>query len=737
MRHWLMLTTAVILASPVAPAMAQDRQETARSRDPSDVSEVVVVARRREERLRDVPVAASVVDSELVNARGGVTDPEKLLQGIPGVRYVNTVSPTTAETSIRASGTSRGTFAESAIGLYRDGVYVGGGLLGGRNFARADLFDIDRAEVLRGTQSALYGRNAVGGAINILTKRPQFEQSGYLDAKYGFGNEQYQVQGAFNTNLGDSVAVRIGGQLFDQKSGYFRNRSRNEYFDIEKGHIGRAQIQFRNENIAINALIENQVSNLPALNWQLAIPAGGSWPRGYVSEKRTYDWSSPSLAKQQINSAILSVDYELGSVKIVSTTSYRNRLTKNAFDQDSLDKSTYDSLRANGTLVGVIDFSTAQRSQDDVDTLYQDIHILGDYSDTFKWLTGAELLNLKSDYQQDNARTPTTSNPSRGTRQPANQEIKSYAVYGSFDFKLTESLGIGAEARFADDTKDFYSERFDLSTGLSAGPRYRIEGSRQSQNFTYNLTASYRAGGWLSYAKVGTAYRTGGFNRDLGDPRAPRPVIPSFGDEYATTYEVGAKGNLMRGVYLEGAAYRTETEDLLVQLDNGCSLITPACPVAATPFMINAGKGESWGLEAFLNAVANVGDGRVRLSLGGSRQGGKVTSGPFKGASFPQVPDWVGSANLNYRIPFREGADLVANLAYRAQWGGVQEIAGTPRLSDYQQVDARIAMDFGRWEAAIFANNATNSTYVNFASATVKRWSQPRLYGLQLRYQWR
>lgn len=737
MRRWLLLTAAVVVGAPVAPALAQNSVVTAKPKDTSDVSEVVVVARRREERLRDIPVAASVVDAQLISARGGVTDPEKLLQGIPGVRYVNTVSPTTAETSVRASGTSRGTFAESAIGLYRDGVYVGGGLLGGRNFTRADLFDIDRAEVLRGTQSALYGRNAVGGAINIITKKPQFEKSGFLDARYGFNNQQYQVQGVYNTDVNERVSIRVGAQVFDQSSGFFYNKSRNEYFDIEKGHIARAQVKFQDENFSVNALYENQVSNLPALNWQLVIPAGGSWPRGYTSEKSQYNWNSPSLAKQQVNSFIVTSEASLGNVSLVSTSAYRNRLTKNAFDQDSIDKVTYDSLRASGTLTGVIDYNTAQRSQDDVTTYYQDIHATGNYSESLKWLIGGEILQVRNDYQQDNARTPTTAIPSRGTSSPAEQEINSYAAYGTIDYRISNAFGVSAEIRYANDVKDFYSERFDLTTGLSAGSRFRIKGSRDSQNVTYNLTGSYRNGGWLAYAKVGTAYRTGGFNRDLGDPRAPRPVTPSFGDESALTYEVGAKGNLVGNVYFEGAAYRTETDDLLVQLDNGCSLVTPSCPVAATPFMVNAGEGRSWGVEGFVNVLAQVGDGRARLSLGVSRQGGEVTSGPFKGASFPQVPDWVASATLNHRVPVRDGIDLVTNLAYRAQWGGVQEIAGTPRLWDYQQLDARLALDFGHWEIAAFANNATNSTYVNFGSATVRRWSQPRLYGVQMRYQWR
>jgi iron complex outermembrane receptor protein len=736
MKRTLFISAAWFLALPAGPALAQVGASGPSARDANDVGEVVVVARRREERLRDVPVAASVIDAETIAARGGVTDPEKLLQGTPGVRYVNTSSPTTAETSIRASGTSRGTFAESAIGLYRDGIYVGGGLLGGRNFTRADLFDIDRAEVVRGTQSALYGRNAVGGAINIITKKPQFEDGGYIEAKYGFNNEQGQIQGSVNKKLTDRWAIRLGAQLFDQNGGFFYNRSRGEYYDVEKGHVARAQIRYQDDRLSVNALYENQVANLPALNWQIVAAPSATFPRGYVSDKRQYDWGSPSLAKQQVNTSILTIDYDLGWGTLTSTSSFRNRLTKNAFDQDFLDAATYARLRGQGLVVAGLDVNTAQRSQDEVDTYYQDVHIVGQRIGKLDWLAGAEFVRIKDDYDQDNARTPTAANRSIGTSQPAQQEIHSIAAYGTANVQLTDALSVSGELRYADDKKDFHTERLDLSTRVSAGPRFLIDGVRKSENVTYNLIASYKANGWLGYAKVGSAYRTGGFNRDLGDPRAPRPVVPGFGDEHAVTYEVGAKGNLAPNVYFEGAAYRTITKDLVIQLDNGCGLQNPGCPVAATSYVVNAGTGHSWGVEMFVNTHFEVGPGVARLNFGGSRQRGEVVSGPFDGARFPQVPDWVASATLNYRLPVWGTTTLSTNLAYRAQWGGIQEITGVPKLFDYQQVDARAALDFGKWEAAVYANNAANNIYVNFGSVTVKRWSQPRVYGVQLRYKW-
>lgn len=97
------------------------------------------------------------------------------------MQFNNTGAPSTSELSIRGSGTARATSADSGLGLYRNGVFIAGGIQFGRNFFRADLFDLERVEMLRGTQGALYGRNAVGGAINMIFARPQFVESGRLD----------------------------------------------------------------------------------------------------------------------------------------------------------------------------------------------------------------------------------------------------------------------------------------------------------------------------------------------------------------------------------------------------------------------------------------------------------------------------------------------------------------------------------------------------------------------------
>ncbi len=103
---------------------------------------------------------------------------------LPGVRFNDLQSPNLSEVSIRGSGTERATGADFGVGLFVNGAYVGSSILGGRNFKTVDFFDLERIEVLEGPQSALYGRNAEYGVVNIVSARPKFDTSGYVDESF-------------------------------------------------------------------------------------------------------------------------------------------------------------------------------------------------------------------------------------------------------------------------------------------------------------------------------------------------------------------------------------------------------------------------------------------------------------------------------------------------------------------------------------------------------------------------
>ncbi|MBL8769924.1 MAG: TonB-dependent receptor [Phenylobacterium sp.] len=737
---WLACASVVALAGAGAPEAA--RAQTAGASEAVDVGEVLVTARKREERLRDVPVAASVLDVEGLEARGGVSDVQTLLSTVPGLRYFNTSTPANSEISLRGAGTSRGTSAEAAVGLYRNGAYIGGGgNLGGRNFSTADLFDIGRVEVLRGTQGALYGRNAVGGSINVISATPTQSFSGFADFKYGFENNRSQLQLVVNVPLSDSVAVRLGASGVTQGKGFFYAPFTDQYHDDEESSLLRGQIRYDKDGLVINLLAENQIARIPGLFYTYAIQpnAAAGYPLGLFGKKYESDWNTPPGAKQNIATINLAVAYDLGWASVDSTSMYRRRKSLSNFDSDATNPVALAAQRARGNQLLLTDTNQGNENHNLAEILFQDIHLTGAEVNGFTWLAGAELLQIKQNQANFTTRTPTAANRSTGNYTPTFARIRSFGVYGSVGYQVTEQLNLEAEGRYSKDKREVQTNRFDRLTGavVTTGARLITSARSSPDSAIFNLTAGYKPTPlWLVYGKVGTGVRAGGFNTAAGDPRQPIPIPPAFGDEKSTTYELGAKGNITPNIYVTTSVYRTDIKDFLVQQDNGCLATNPVCPVSSTSFLINGGKAEINGVEADVAMRFDLFGGGLRINANAARQKGKVVAGRFKGARTPQTPVWNGSLNLDYRHDLVGGFRGFTNVTYSFQKGGIQEIEQFPKLHDSYTVDARIGVENGSIEAALYATNATDYDYIIFESETVRRWNQPRLFGAQVRYKW-
>lgn len=750
--HRMLLASASALTLLGAASVAKAQQTPAGQPGSEEgpvatLEEVLVTARKREEALADVPGAIAVIGAETLENRGGATSAGELFAGEPSVRFFDTNSPLNSEVSLRGSSTARGTNADPSIGLYRNGAYIGGGRVGGRSFTRLDLFDVGRVEVLRGTQGALYGRNAVGGAINIISQRPQFQAGGFIDYRYGLEPEGHQVQGVVNIPLNDMFAVRLGGEYVDRDDGFFYNPGNDVYFDRESGYSLRGQLRMRANRLDATLLVEHQDMELPAVSYQIFIqPTPPRFPVGYSQEPYSYPWSTKPFSEQKLNNAILSVDYDLGSARLTSTTSVRERDSGLAVDFDGLDAPTLVDLRARGIVVGNVDTNSSSTTFDLTTNWSQDIRLAGSaLENRLDWLVGAEYLSQESDSESISGRTPTVLNgQSPGNRAPVATEYESVAAYGSIGYDFTELLNLSAELRYTSDDRSVVAGLFDLRTSLAVGgSAFNFTANDASDNISYNLTGAYRLpNSILAYLKVGTSYRAGGFNTNLGDPRQPIPIPPAYGDETSTTYEFGLKGDLTPRLYAAFSGYRSYSQNLIVQNDNGCNTTNPTCPTISTSFLSNAGDGEIWGLEVEAIYRTEIGGNQLRATFGASRQGGEVVAGIYNGNTLPQIPDWIASAELFIRRPFVAGTELFGNIRYNGQWGGMQELRQpSPAIDDRQLINLRagirIPNSLGSLDISAFVNNATDETYIVFGDrSTTRRLSQPRTFGLQLRQRW-
>ncbi|MBC7521703.1 MAG: TonB-dependent receptor, partial [Sandarakinorhabdus sp.] len=181
MKTWLMTSAAMAAVTLAAgPAFAQ-----AVAAADDAVPEIVVTAQKRSERIQDVPIAISAVSSQFLQSRG-ITSIDSLGSIAPNVKFERAPSnKTISQIAIRGSVTINPAITwEPAVGLYLDGVYIAKAQ--GSIF---DVADLERVEILRGPQGTLYGRNALAGAVNLVTKKPTGELGGLGEFTYGNYNQ--------------------------------------------------------------------------------------------------------------------------------------------------------------------------------------------------------------------------------------------------------------------------------------------------------------------------------------------------------------------------------------------------------------------------------------------------------------------------------------------------------------------------------------------------------------------
>jgi iron complex outermembrane recepter protein len=242
MKKTLLATSCIAsIGALAAPAFSQSTTPQAAEEAETGLSEIIVTAQRREENLQKAAIAVSAVSPEqLVNA--GVTDPTQLTNLVPSLQIAKAAGPY-ALFYLRGVGNfNANALSDSAIAFNIDGVFVAR-----PSSTSGVLYDIDRIEVLKGPQGTLYGRNATGGAINIITRKPELGKFGG-DASVSYGNyDAIQFNGALNAPLGERAAVRVAGQ-YVKHDGYLTDGASDQN-DLS----GRLQLKFEaSDAITVN-----------------------------------------------------------------------------------------------------------------------------------------------------------------------------------------------------------------------------------------------------------------------------------------------------------------------------------------------------------------------------------------------------------------------------------------------------------------------------------------------------
>lgn len=720
MKGMFYLSGAMIafLTAPMSvPVFAQDlAPQDDDQRGSSGIQEIVVTAEHREVRLQDVPIAITAATAEQLQTRGvsDAFDIGKITPSFNSNRVVGFGSPI-----MRGVGTTNVTAGdEPSVATYVDGFYQGSAITAGIPFN-----NIERIEVLKGPQGTLYGRNATGGLISIVTRDPSdtLEVSGSV----GYSNYNTITADAYVTGpISDRIAVGISTTFRDQGKGFSRDIvnggtvGRNDFFAVR----GKLRFEFGDNNSLVLGG-EYIDSNDSRANTNIPFP--GSTPLvtgpGIIYGTKPFEWAGnlkPRFDIEQWNvNAKLSLD--LGFANLVSLTQYKEVRNYNQVEGDG---TTADGLfmgdqlgQAPGAPSGsplmpqpVVPFSFAYTStQSQPYFVTQELQLVSNDSGPFKWILGGFFLASRDGYDPLNIYFNTADLSDPFTSIISGESTRAYAAFAQATYSLGD-LSITGGVRYSSEKKRV--------SGTTSVPLFGLLVSDEQEDtfnsFTYRLALDYRVSpGLLLYATTNKGFKSGTF---VGN----NPSAPAVRPEVLYAYEVGFKADPSPFVRINGSAYYYNYQDIQ-------TFITAP---DLTSLLQNAARAEMYGLELTLEVAPTDG---LMINFGMGYEHAKYKNFPNasvyipspSGGNYPasvnatgnrilRTPELTANGSITYGFDIGPGSmTLNAAVSYTSPF--FWDSANLFEQDAYALVDlsAKYVLDDERWSVTLWGKNVTNHVY--------------------------
>lgn len=586
------VTVLAAAMASTAPALAAE--------EPIALEELIVTAQKREMLAQETPGALTVFARSALESRG-VASPQDLQLSVPGLTFGQNVGAGGAQVALRGIGSENmAVGGDPGVAIHIDGVYNQA-----PTFLTRDFFDVERVEVLRGPQGTLYGRNATGGSINIITRQPGPAFSATARVTLG-SYDQRRAQLALGGPLaGDMLSGRLSLSA-ERRSGYVRNVAPGApERDADTADYWTVRAQLRLEpndrfNVTMRGYYLDDDSRQQPLLILQPYPAGllfqgfdltsfapvlgnpyvaaGAAPNPTLTDVRRYRTNYPLDSGEAARGLAMEINLDLGWSTLTALTGVDRSRSRLSYDIDASDAVSVDQTRAD----------THYR------TLSQEVRLASQSDGPIQWLAGLYYYRERSgfSYELVNRSFPGPTPGGAGASfiiDPARLSAASYAAFGQLTWRPVERLEITAGLRSTRDRKTgedgVFAPNFLLFDPATFGPIRRAY-ERKWRNTSGSLGVKYDVSDdVMAFASVSTGYKAGGINfGGFQDPYNPEKVL---------AYEAGIKSSFWsRRAQLNVAAFYYDYEDLQVfQIQELLSAIT------------NAAKATSKGVEVEL-AVA-------------------------------------------------------------------------------------------------------------------------------------
>jgi iron complex outermembrane receptor protein len=690
----------------------------------------VVTAQKRAESLQDVPLAVSTLSGEDLS-NFGVSGTQALQMTTPGLVFSNTGA--SAQPYLRGVGTRLALNGlESSIATYVDDRYISRPAAAMFEFA-----DVERVEVLKGPQGTLYGRNATGGAIRVITKDVADELEGRVKASAGnFG--AYGLSGTVSVPITDNLGARFTA-LTKQRDGYADNLSPLGASELDDQDYQAYRAKFRwdtTDNVTAHLSLDyaerndtagNDIVDLSPPGLNVGIALGG------ISGKDIDEVATAIKDNDESEefSAQLRFDVAFDQVDFASITTYA-------------DLEQFRVTDADGTSTQTLDVPAIYEEAQDFS---QEFQLVSNSDGSWDWILGAYYFNSDVDYDL----TLDVGLPIHLSQGFQNVETTAWAVYGQSTWHIDEAWALTLGARWNSEKKEVETLA-STNAPVTFTPGLPFEDNETWDEFTPKVTLEYNLEEAMVYLTYARGFKSGGYNYPAAGSAALDPEILDM-------VELGLKGDFLdSSLRVNASLYYYDYADLQVTraASGGGGLVTTEN--AADAQILGFDADITWLATDHLTVTAglNLLDTEYKDYDANAKVFNAVLTGDpsvpgmsdvefdASGRSMLRAPDWSGFVSAEYAFEMGDASvPVVVTYSYKDEYefDFVADPLSERLVQDsYGLLSARISYvtPAEDWIVAVWGNNLTDEEYfddiVGNSRGIRGSWGLPRTYGVDLTF---
>ena len=688
-RTILALTASLLGLGLGQQALAQDEQQA------TVFEEVIVTATKRELSIYDVPVAISAFTADAIEKQG-IRDLTDIGKFVPNMNVTGFSAGHTSSTNpfIRGIGLQDHLITtDPGVGVYVDGVYLGRQV--GQNWS---LANIERVEVLRGPQGTVYGRNSIGGAINIITTQPGAKEGGRVSTTIG---TRGRLNGDFYVNfkLSDTLAMSLSGAYTKRGGlGDFLNVDTNRRVGENRDVSGRFAVKWQaNDDFSLLIAVDGNDGKgglRPYTTLIDEVPNGAVFAAGF----RNSDVSADPYDNNTGQADQAEVTNEARGIAVTANYAFNDKLSAKLIFSDR--HSEYEAgLDDDSFIVNFLTFPEVGEA----DQTSVELQFFGDYG-SWDFVGGLYYFTEDGFGRQDN--TVFTFFPGNDI---LIQDMESKAIYGNVGYQVNDRLRVSGGLRYTDDEKQ---AGFNINDGL-----IDAMAERDWSEVSWELAATYELNNGMSaYGTIQNGYQSGQF--------PPRPfclfgfIDFSFPGNVSTpncfeandnvtaiNYEVGLKGEPLSNLRMSVAVFYTQYTDLPYQVSTTQGAGFDTRNIIVDQDSLGFEWESSWLISDRFLLHATVGYIDVDVD------------DPV--AVAPLTPDWTLSVSPEYTLDLNGGGEV----RFRADWSFRSDMFGEPTADPgrFTKIESRDLINFNitytppdaNWDVSVYGTNITDERYDN------------------------